>query len=257
MRAAEALELNFIQHVFTILKQHGRAAIVVPDNDSHLPSCSPFGLPVHVAPVPRLRRTAVSFPLGVALSVMTHPMQLVPPSLDRLPSYVAALKRGWSPDNIKGAAASIEEITQIEKDPRSFVESLTDREAKGPPIVLPDGSSAARLPGFRLWLWDTEFCGSIGLRWQPDTSELPPHVLGHIGYAVVPWKEGRGYAKLALKLMLEHARAQGLEYVEITTDPNNVASRRVIEANGGLLIERFQRPAQYGGTDAVRYRITL
>ena len=188
---------------------------------------------------------------------MTHPMQLVSPSLDRLPSYVAALKRGWSPDNIKGAAASIEELAHIEKDPRSFVESLTDRQAKGPPIVLPDGSNAARLPGFRLWLWDTEFCGSIGLRWQPGTSKLPAHVLGHIGYAVVPWKEGRGYGKLALKLMLRHARTEGLEYVEITTDPNNVASRRVIEANGGVLIERFQRPAQYGGTDAVRYRITL
>ena len=32
MRAAPALQLNFLQHVFTILKQHGRAAIVVPDN---------------------------------------------------------------------------------------------------------------------------------------------------------------------------------------------------------------------------------
>src|SRR5207249_8129285 len=29
---APALQLNFLQHVFTILKQHGRAAIVVPDN---------------------------------------------------------------------------------------------------------------------------------------------------------------------------------------------------------------------------------
>jgi predicted acetyltransferase len=188
---------------------------------------------------------------------MTPPLQLVPPSLGRLPSYVAALKGGWSPDNIKGAAASIEELAHIERNPRSFVESLTDREAKGPPILLPDGSSAARLPGFRLWLWDNEFCGSIGLRWQPGTSELPLHVLGHIGYAVVPWKEGRGYAKLALKIMLEHARAQRLEYVEIITDPDNVASRRVIEVNGGVLTERFQRPAQYGGTDAVRYRITL
>jgi predicted acetyltransferase len=185
------------------------------------------------------------------------PMHLVPPSLDRLPSYIAALKRGWSPDNIKGAAASIDELAQIEKDPRSFVESLTDREAKGPPIVLPDGTTAARLPGFRLWLWDTEFCGSIGLRWQPGTSELPAHVLGHIGYAVVPWKEGRGYAKLALKLMLEHARGEGLQYAEITTDPDNVASRRVIEVNGGVLVERFQRPAQYGGTDALRFRIAL
>jgi type I restriction enzyme M protein len=32
VRAAPALHLNFLQHVFTILKQHGRAAIVVPDN---------------------------------------------------------------------------------------------------------------------------------------------------------------------------------------------------------------------------------
>jgi len=32
VRAAPALQLKFLQHVFTILKQHGRAAIVVPDN---------------------------------------------------------------------------------------------------------------------------------------------------------------------------------------------------------------------------------
>src|SRR2546423_15098909 len=107
---------------------------------------------------------------------MTHRMQLVPPSLDRLPSYVAALKRGWSPDNIKGVAASIEELAQIEKDPRSFVESLTDREAKGPPIVLPDGTTAARLPGFRLWLWDTEFWSSLGLGGLTGPSGVRAHV---------------------------------------------------------------------------------
>jgi type I restriction-modification system DNA methylase subunit len=32
VRAAPALQLNFLQHFFTILKQHGRAATVVPDN---------------------------------------------------------------------------------------------------------------------------------------------------------------------------------------------------------------------------------
>jgi predicted acetyltransferase len=74
---------------------------------------------------------------------------------------------------------------------------------------------------------------------------------------VVPWKQGRGNAKLALKLMLEHARAEGLEYVEITTDPDNIASRRVIEANGGILVERFRKPVQYGEQDGLRYRITL
>jgi len=104
---------------------------------------------------------------------------------------------------------------------------------------------------------DTEFGGSIGLRWQPDTSELPPHVLGHIGYAVVPWKEGRGYAKLALKLMLEHARAEGLEYVEITTDPTMLLPAESLKLTAVSSLSGSRRPAQYGGTDAIRYRITL
>jgi len=184
-------------------------------------------------------------------------MHLVTPSIDRLPSYVAALRRGWSPDNVRGAAASIEELEQIGKNPHVFVEGLTDREAKGPPIALPDGTTFARLPGYRLWLWDTEFCGSIGLRWQTGTSALPAHVLGHIGYAVVPWKERLGYGKLALKLMLVHARSEGLEYVELTTDPDNIASQKVIEANGGVLVERFRKPVQFGGHAGLRYRINL
>jgi predicted acetyltransferase len=70
-------------------------------------------------------------------------------------------------------------------------------------------------------------------------------------------KQGRGYARLALKLMLEHARAEGVEFVEITTDPENIASRRVIEANGGVLLERFRKPAQYGEKDGLRFRIAL
>ena len=32
VRAALALPLNFLQHIFTILKQHGRAEVVLPDN---------------------------------------------------------------------------------------------------------------------------------------------------------------------------------------------------------------------------------
>ena len=114
-----------------------------------------------------------------------------------------------------------------------------------------------RLPGYRRWLWDGEFCGSIGLRWQPGTSELPSHILGHIGYAVVPWKRNRGHATRALRLLLQEAKAEGLAYVEITTDPGNTASRRVVEANAGILVAEFTRPAAFGGTPAVRYRIAL
>ena len=86
---------------------------------------------------------------------------------------------------------------------------------------------------------------------------MPPHCLGHIGYAVVPWKQRRGYATAALRQFLPSAKEEGLSYVEITTDPQNLASRRVIEANGGVLHERFVKPPQFGSTPGLRYRIAL
>lgn len=54
---------------------------------------------------------------------------------------------------------------------------------------------------------------------------------------MVPWKRRRGYATRALDLLLPYARAEGLSHVDPTIDADNVASRRVIEANGGTLIE--------------------
>ncbi len=126
---------------------------------------------------------------------------LVKPSLAELPSYVAALERGWSPDNMRQAVAD-EHLHQIAADAQRFLASLDDSDAAGEPIQLPDGSIVPRLPGFTRWIWDGEICGTIGLRWQPGTSALPPHVLGHIGYCVVPWKQRRGYATHALTLLL-------------------------------------------------------
>ena len=184
-------------------------------------------------------------------------MQLVRPGPEHLASYVAALERGWSADNERGVDAAREELSRIQTDAAAFLASMEDREAKGPPVTLPDGSTAKRVPGFKRWLWDGEFCGSIGLRWQPGTTALPPHCLGHIGYAVVPWKQRLGYATSALRLILPEAKAVGLPYVEITTDPDNIASQRVIEANGGILVEHFIKPQQFGCKPGLRFRITF
>jgi predicted acetyltransferase len=184
-------------------------------------------------------------------------MNLVWPGAEYLPSYVAALKRGWSPDNVRGKIAAVEHLNKIAIDSDEFLSGLVDREAKRGPITLLDGSTVARLPGFMRWMWDGEFCGAIGFRWQPGTEALPPHCLGHVGYGVVPWKQRRGYATAALAQTLPAAKAEGLRYVEITTDPENIASQRVIEANGGQLVERFIKPAQHGGSPGLRYRIAI
>jgi predicted acetyltransferase len=184
-------------------------------------------------------------------------LRLVRPALEFLAEYKAALERGWSPDNVREDAAAREELEKIATDPAEFVAMLEDPQAKGAPIKLPDGSTVPRLPGFRRWLWDGAFCGSIGLRWQPGTSELPPHVLGHIGYAVVPWKRGHGYAKRGLGLMLIEARRSGLAFVYVTARPDNAASQAVIVANGGRLVERFRELAAHGGHESLRFRIDL
>jgi predicted acetyltransferase len=184
-------------------------------------------------------------------------MTLVWPAREYLASYAAALERGWSPDHIRGGTAAREQLHQIAADPDGFVGSLVDRQAKGGPIILLDGTMVQRLPGYHKWMWDGEFCGSIGARWQPGTEALPPHCLGHIGYSVVPWKRRRGYATAALREMLLEFAKEGLRYAEITTDPDNMPSRRVIEANDGVLVEEFTRPESLGGTRGLRYRVVM
>jgi len=185
------------------------------------------------------------------------PLTLVWPSRELLPSYVDALHRGWFPQTTRGAAAAQEQLAQIANDPTAFLASRVDRHARGGPVTLADGSQVPRLPSYYRWLWDGEFCGSISVRWQPGTEALPPTCLGHVGYSVVPWKQRRGYATEALRQVLPEAKQLGLRYVEITTQEDNVASQRVIEANGGRLVERFVAPAAVGGHAGLRYRVKL
>jgi predicted acetyltransferase len=146
-----------------------------------------------------------------------------------LESYTAALRSGWSPNNSRDVSS--EQLAAIEADSAAFLASLTEMSAM---TTLPDGSVVPKLPYRVRWMWDGDFCGVISLRYQPGTDALPLHIAGHIGYAVVPWKRKHGYASRALKQILSEAREVGLRQVAITTEPENIASRTVIERNGGV-----------------------
>lgn len=176
-------------------------------------------------------------------------VRLVEPTRQGLAAYADALARGWSPDSERDASA--ERLTALLLDPEAFLRDITGR---APTITLDDGSVAPRLPSRAFWIWDGEFGGAINLRFRPDSEELPPYVSGHIGYTVVPWKRGRGYATLALALILPVARAHGMRRVLLTCDPDNVASRRVIEANGGVQDGAGPRPWA-GGRPKLHYWI--
>jgi len=58
---------------------------------------------------------------------------------------------------------------------------------------------------------------------------------GHVGYAIRPSARRQGHGTTALRLALERCRAIGLARVLVTCDETNAASRRIIEANGGVL----------------------
>lgn len=182
-------------------------------------------------------------------------MDLVKPGLDYLPSYVDALKRGWSPDGTCEGAQ--ERLKRIAGDCEEFLAAELDPHQAGVTVRLPNGSRIPCPPGVARWIWDGEFCGRIWLRWSGTGVELPPYWLGHVAYEVVPWKQGRGYATDALRHMLPEARSLGLPYIDVVAGIDNVGSQRVIVSNGGVLVERLGKSSTNGGGEAFRYRIAL
>jgi predicted acetyltransferase len=185
------------------------------------------------------------------------------PTMALLPAYRDALERGWTPDNVRGLAANQEALQRIAADPEGYVALTHNLQGGGPPVTLADGSQVARLPSLQRWVWDGDdataagFVGLINLRWNHGFAPLPPHVLGHVGYSLVPWQRRRGHATRALGLMLAEARALGMGFVELSTDPDNEASQRVILANGGVATGPFDKGAVYGHAPGLGFRIDL
>lgn len=90
------------------------------------------------------------------------------------------------------------------------------------------------VPVTELWFVDEpDYFGTLVIRHR-----LTPALArdgGHVGYHVVPRHRRRGHATQMLAQAKPVCRDLGLVTVLITCDETNVASQRVIEANGGVL----------------------
>ncbi|MCY4146883.1 MAG: GNAT family N-acetyltransferase [Chloroflexi bacterium] len=62
---------------------------------------------------------------------------------------------------------------------------------------------------------------------------------GHIGYSIRPSLRRQGYGRLICRLGIQAARARGIGDILITCDDDNIASCKIIEANGGALVDKI------------------
>ncbi len=78
-----------------------------------------------------------------------------------------------------------------------------------------------------------EIVGCIELRHK--LNEKLATIGGHIGYSVCPKERRKGYATQMLKSTLQEAKRLGIDRVLLTCDVDNIASRKTIIKNGGIL----------------------
>lgn len=85
---------------------------------------------------------------------------------------------------------------------------------------------------------------------------------GHIGYTVFPEYRGHHYAGKACLLLFGLAKKHDMEYLYITCNPDNYASRKTCEYAGGTLLEIAELPEgndmrAEGALEKCIYKFTL
>lgn len=172
--------------------------------------------------------------------------ELVPPTMEVHRSFVAAMAewledgRGASGDDSM-VAREIREFGSEWETPRGF-ERYIQR--------LEDDADESKLRAYYLvpsttfwWVDGTEYLARISIRHR-----LTPRLLevgGHIGYDVRPSARRQGHATAMLRATLPRARKLGIDPALITCDTDNIASRKVIEANGGIFEDERSGKLRY------------
>lgn len=145
-----------------------------------------------------------------------------------------------------------EGIRDFEKiDEYSFEEWIENLEKNKDEKNLPENYSPHTL--FLAINDEEELVGAIGLRWR----KVPALMTfgGLIGYSIRPSQRGKGYASKMLNLALEKFKATNIDNVLITCKDFNIASKRVIEKNGGIFENIYKN--NNDGYNYLRYWIKI
>lgn len=166
--------------------------------------------------------------------------RLVPPAVRHAGSYTEALREGFR----RGAQEAVSDlrVREIEKDFADYLAMITDQTGC---IRLPNGDLVPKVPFSLYWLTDgNRFIGEASLRHRLNANLMREG--GHIGYGIRPSYRGLGFGRRILALTLVECRRHGLDRVLVTCLESNVASARIIEANGGALENVIADPAGRG-----------
>ncbi|MGP3922587.1 GNAT family N-acetyltransferase [Streptomyces sp. 8N616] len=175
--------------------------------------------------------------------------QLILPDARVHASYLAAMEefraegRG-GPDDDSSVGVSLREYGPTWHDPGAFAEYLGRlRLTHGPRSLLQYDVECTTL-----WYVDGDaYLGRLAIRHRLTSYWL--ELGGHIGYDIRPTARRRGHATAMLREALPLAARLGVDPALITCDTGNAASRKVIEACGGVLederggVLRFWVPA--------------
>ncbi len=122
--------------------------------------------------------------------------------------------------------------------------------------IIENDRDNGRLPGVPASLFflmeDKKIFWAIAIWHHTDHPELIEW-WSHISYGICPAQRWKGYAKEMLRLWLIEASRVWLQRVCITCDDDNIASAKVIEANGWV----FERYIEKDGKKWRRYWINL
>ena len=109
-------------------------------------------------------------------------------------------------------------------------------------------SKAPMVPGTLFFLvdnTDNRILGAIQVRHHINHPILST-TGGHVGYGIRPSARGKGYAKTMLALALEEAKKLGIKKVLLTCVDTNIASWKVIMANGGKFEKFYEKDTVKG-----------